>query len=48
MGIAAEGWGIEISFYVVGVTLLIGTAALALVAHHASSIEESTRVRVRG
>ena len=32
MGIAAETWGIETSFYVIGGVLLVGSAALALVA----------------
>jgi len=32
MGIAAESWGIEKSFYVVGVVLLLGTAALGIAA----------------
>jgi MFS family permease len=32
MGIAAESWGIEKSFYVVGVVLLVGTAALGIAA----------------
>ena len=43
MGIAAEAWGIEASFYAVGVTLLIGTAALALVARSAGARQESAR-----
>ena len=32
MGIAAEAWGIEASFYVVGVVLLLAAAVLAVVA----------------
>ena len=32
MGIAAEVWGIEASFYLIGVVLLLATAALAVVA----------------
>ena len=32
MGIAAEAWGIEASFYVVGVVLLLAAAALAVIA----------------
>ena len=48
MGIAAEGWGIEASFYVVGVTLLLGTAALALVARSAVARQDSARESARG
>jgi len=32
MGIAAEAWGIETSFYVIGAVLLLGTCALGVVA----------------
>ncbi len=32
MGIAAEAWGIEGSFYIVGAVLLLGAAALAVIA----------------
>jgi len=35
MGIAAEAWGIEASFYVIGVVFLVATAALAVVARYA-------------
>ena len=30
MGIAAEAWGIEASFYVIGAVFLLATAALAV------------------
>jgi predicted MFS family arabinose efflux permease len=33
MGVAAESWGIEVSFYVVGGVLLLASAALAFAAH---------------
>ena len=36
MGLAAETWGIEASFYVIGVAFLLATAVLALVARHIS------------
>jgi MFS family permease len=34
MGIAAETWGIEASFYLVGAVMLLGTAALAVAARY--------------
>ena len=34
MGIAAEAWGIEASFYVIGAVMLLGTAALAVAARY--------------
>ncbi|HUF81027.1 MAG TPA: MFS transporter, partial [Burkholderiales bacterium] len=34
MGIAAEAWGIEASFYLVGAVMLLGTAALAVAARY--------------
>jgi hypothetical protein len=37
MGIAAEAWGIEASFYVVGALLLLATAALAAYAGRGTS-----------
>jgi MFS family permease len=46
MGIVAEAWGIEVSFYAVGVVLLIGIAALAVVARSAMSTHASTPQRV--
>jgi hypothetical protein len=35
MGIAAEAWGIEASFFVMGAILLVGTFALGITARYA-------------
>lgn len=42
MGIAAEAWGIEASFYAVGAALLIGTVVLAAVARASISKQTAT------
>jgi hypothetical protein len=46
MGIAAEAWGIEVSFYVVGAALLVGTAALAVFARSSISTHASMAQRL--
>jgi F0F1-type ATP synthase membrane subunit c/vacuolar-type H+-ATPase subunit K len=46
MGIAAEAWGIEVSFYAIGAALLVGTAGLAAFARASISAHATKPQRV--